>query len=428
MTAAKDLSDKKALAPVPDHWDHWDGTPLEPSPALRWGFSTGACLAAVLTASYKKRLHDGADDALAGDTADILFGDNVVRTLPLEKELPDFPGFTVIRKNGGDDPDCTHGLLLAGRIVPMQDRASCGCDMRDIELAVGEGTVVLHALSGIGTATRKGLDCSQGHWAVNSGVLNMLAANLKRAGLNNGTWLAEFFIPNGEELAKKTLNRTLGITGGLSILGTTGLVRPFSHEAYLATIRVCLRSAAEAGRCAVLCTGRRTLLSAMSWAQTDACKKSFGPLAENAFLTIADFLGDSLQYASQLGFASILVVCMPGKLLKYAAGYANTHAAKTSQDMPLLAKTIARILPGKSLPMQDILACTSMREACGFLSDEDRDVILHELAQMALDNFAGHCQNAARTLSGGASLPCPGLLVTDFEGKILFLSLRKQDA
>ncbi len=421
----------KQLAPVPDQWAAWDGSPLPPSSCLRWGYSTGACLCAVLTASYR-RLTLNTEEK----TVRLVFGDGKERTLPLEKELPDYPGFAVIRKNGGDDPDCTHGILLAGRIFKPAHQSEALQDARDLELEAGKARIRIHTIHGIGTATRNGLDCEKGHWAVNKGVLSMLRANLEKEGLKDGYWLAEVVIPDGEKTARKTLNHTLGVEGGLSILGTTGLVRPFSNEAYLATIRVCLKSASLAGKTAVLCTGHRTLCSAREWSGTAFCRNNFGMIADACFVTIADFLGESLRCAQSLGFASLIIACMPGKLLKYAAGFSNTHAAQSSQDMALLAQTIAEVLPGKAELLPHIHACTSMRQACDLLSGEELDAVLHSLAQKALNHFERHCLQEPAQESGGpfpardiqhAEVPVrPALLVTDFAGNILLFAQKNE--
>lgn len=399
---------------------------MPPSFCLRWGYSTGACLCAVLTASYRRLLLNTEESTIR-----LVFGDGKTRTLPLEKELPDYPGFAVIRKNGGDDPDCTHGILLAGRIVKLASLSDAAKDERDLELEAGKARIRIHAILGIGLATRSGLDCEKGHWAVNKGVLSMLKANLEKEGLKSGCWLAEIVIPDGEKTARKTLNHTLGVEGGLSILGTTGLVRPFSNEAYLATIRVCLKAASKAGRTAVLCTGHRTLCSAREWAGTAFCHNKFGLIADASFLTIADFLGESLHCAQSLGIASLIIACMPGKLLKYAAGFSNTHAAQSSQDMALLAQTIAEVLPAKAELLPHIQKCTSMRQACDLLSGDELDAVLRSLAQKALEHFEKHCmqepaqasckQISARDIQQAVPVQF-ALLVTGFSGRILLFA------
>ena len=126
-------------------------------------------------------------------------------------------------------------------------------------VAFDGGTVAAGALAGVGLCTRPGLDCEQGKWAINTGPRRMIAENLHHAGLDAGCWLLEIGVENGEELAKHTLNPLLGVVGGISILGTTGLVRPYSHEAYIETVRICVKSHhIPHGTTMVFCTGGRT--------------------------------------------------------------------------------------------------------------------------------------------------------------------------
>ena len=183
---------------------------------LRWGYSTGACAAAVAAAAWQRAAGGPVPDAVR-----LLFLDGKERELAL---LPPQEGrMAAIRKDGGDDPDCTHGAVVYANLRACRpDEAR----PEDYALAVGGGTVILRGAEGVGLCTRFGLDCERGKWAVNSGPRRMIAENLRRAGLDAGCWLLEIGVEGGEELAKHTLNPQLGIVGGISLLGTTGLVRP----------------------------------------------------------------------------------------------------------------------------------------------------------------------------------------------------------
>ncbi|MDO5538028.1 MAG: cobalt-precorrin-5B (C(1))-methyltransferase CbiD [Desulfovibrionaceae bacterium] len=440
MTAASGRSAEKGLAPVPDHWEWWDGSPLPESGELRWGYTTGAAAAAALTASLL------ALKGQAEDSVPLLFGDGATRGIPLDPPDAAWPGWTRVRKNGGDDPDCTHGLVVYGRLtlldgIPPVGGADTGAgarsdagtgagpdtgsDERDIELAAKAARVRLHCVSGVGVCTRDGLDCRKGRWAVNPGVLAMLAANLARAGIGEGLWLAEIAIPEGAALAAKTLNRTLGIEGGLSLLGTTGLVRPFSHEAYMATVRVCLRAAARAGRTAVLCTGRRTLQSAREWclarcegSGTDDLPRLPDHMDETSFVSIADFVGESLRAARAFALERIIVCCMPGKLLKYAAGHDNTHAHKVGQDMALLAERLGLLYPERPELAAAALACPSMRQAMEMLDAAGQEAVIADLAALALPRFLRLCRDPAKEGEAQAPPPSFALLLTDFSGRV----------
>ena len=266
----------------------------------------------------------------------------------------------------------------------------------------GSGTVILRGAAGVGLCTRPGLDCEQGKWAINTGPRRMIAENLHHAGLDAGCWLLEIGVENGEELAKHTLNPLLGVVGGISILGTTGLVRPYSHEAYIETVRICVKSHHIAhGTTMVFCTGGRTKSGA---------ERRLPSLPETAFTCIGDFIAESLAAACEYGMREIVVACMAGKLCKYAAGFENTHAHKVSQDMDLLRAEVRKHLPGEEALHDALAHSVSVREALLSIPEADRPGILRRLARTALGQFARRCgENIALRL-----------LVFDFEGQFLF--------
>lgn len=419
----------RMLAPVPDAWEYWDGTPLPKAGALRWGYTTGACVTAALAASWCARTSPSFDST---GSISLLFGDGRVRTLPLSPPLPAFPGYCVIRKNAGDDPDCTHGMLVACRLRPLADAAPP--DERDVLCQAGEADIWLHNVCGVGCVTLDGLDCARGHWAINPGVVRMLSANLTRLGLVRGSWAGDIAIPEGTALAAKTLNAGLGVLGGLSLLGTTGLVRPFSHDAYVASVCLALRCAAAQAETAVLCTGTRTRRAARDWCALPGHAELFGTLAEESFVSIADFLGDSLRAARRASLKRVLVCCMPGKLLKYAAGFDNTHAHKVTQAMGLLADISASLFPHRADLAGLIASQPSMRAALAFFSEKEQDLLFSRLAALALRNFALLCSASdASDASGvsyssgaadgagapGADVPAFAILLTDTAGTVL---------
>lgn len=366
---------------------------------LRWGYSTGACAAAAATAAWA-RLNRGETPA----SVHLRFPDGEKRELPLRT---DTGHMAAIRKDGGDDPDCTHGATLYADIRPCRPDA---VRPEDYALKVGDGTVILRAVEGVGLCTRRGLDCEPGRWAVNRGPRRMIVDNLSLAGLKTGCWLLEIGVENGESLAKRTLNAHLGITGGLSILGTTGLVRPYSHEAYIHTIRVCVRSHHLAGGSSVVfCTGGRTKAGA---------EARLPELPATAFISIGDFIAESLATACRYGMREIIVACMPGKLCKYAAGFANTHAHKVGQDMNLLRAEISGMLPDETALLRALEHSASVREALLSIPDPAGQILLRRLARTALSRFARRCSKA----------PALRLLAFDFEGGFLFEEAREAEA
>lgn len=159
---------------------------------LRWGYSTGACAAAAAKAAWIRLTRGGAPQSIW-----VHFLDGRERELPLlqsgEKHM------AAIRKNGGDDPDCTHGATLYADI-----RACLSGEIRaeDYVLQIGNGTLILRGAEGIGLCNRRGLDCELGRWAINTGPRNMISENLRRAGFSSGCWLLEIGVENGRGACK----------------------------------------------------------------------------------------------------------------------------------------------------------------------------------------------------------------------------------
>ena len=299
--------------------------------SLRWGYSTGACAAALAVACWQS-LRTGTPPAVVP----VLFGDGKERLLPLR---PPAPGrMAEMVKDGGDDPDCTHGAVLFARL------SACAPDdarPEDHRLDAGAAVLILRAVEGIGRCTRQGLDCPPGKWAVTGGPRRLLVENLARAGMTDGCWLLELGVENGTELARHTLNPRLGVEGGISILGSTGLVRPYSHAAYVETVRLCVRARQRrGGREMVFCTGGRTQAGA---------RRQLPHWPESAFVCIGDFIADSLGIAARHRMQEVVVACMAGKLCKYAAGFANTHAHQVEQAWPCCAVRCRPACPERPL-------------------------------------------------------------------------------
>ncbi len=338
---------------------------------LRRGYSTGACAAAVATAAWVRLTQGVVLHSIA-----LLFPDDQERVLHLLQS-----GYmAAICKDGGDDPDCTHGAVIYANIrfcTPAEARPE------DYILQIGTtGTLFVRGVEGIGLCTRPGLDCEQGHWAINTVPRRMIADNMAQAGFY-GCGLLELGVINGAELARHTLNAQLGITGGISILGTSGLVHPYSNEAYIQTIRLCINAyAISGGSCVVLCTGGRTRSSA---------EKHLPNLPAEAFVTIGDFIGEALAEACRCHLAEIIVACMPGKLCKYAAGSSNTHAHKTPQNREVLYAEVRRSFPAQSDLEQQMQRSVSVREALLAIPLAARIGLLRRLARIALGHFTQCC-------------------------------------
>lgn len=370
--------------------------------SLRYGYSTGACMTALCLGLWKNYLTGEKPQHI-----ELLFLDNQKKELPLILDELDH-GILKIQKDGGDDPDCTHLAILSATFC---ESTLSYAQKEDYILPIGNNTLIVHAVHGIGLCTRKGLDCEEGKWAINIKPRQMLIENMQLHGFgtyhHKKTTVFQFnlTVEHGEELAKKTLNSKLGIIGGISILGTTGHVRPFSHDAYKATIKICANTVRlENGTHIVFSTGGRSLTNA---------KKYYSYLPESAFISIADFIGFSIETAKNYHIKEISIACMAGKLCKYAAQQFYTHAHKEEQDLTLLKKEIALAIQQLSQEeIKDTLwkNAQSVREALCSFTEKGQKQILHNLAEKALLFF--------KTLYPHGIFH---ILVCDFDGTILMI-------
>jgi cobalt-precorrin-5B (C1)-methyltransferase len=359
---------------------------------LRTGYTTGAYAAATTLAAW--RCLCGRRN---GARVSLLFPDGQSRRINVDgwERSNTAAAMAWAIKDAGDDIDCTHGARVESRLSR--------CTAADIETAdhvvsCGEATLVLRGGAGVGLVTGPGLDVEPGKWAINPVPRTMISENLLRADLGTecGHWLVELSIANGDALARKTLNPTLGVEGGLSVLGSSGIVIPCSNAAYISTIQILLRGAKRAGsNTAVLVTGGRT---------HRAARERFPDLPEVAFVRIGDFIKESCQAVSELKLAKLIVCCMPGKLAKYALGHAYTHAHRVA----LSTRDVAAALDagGASRVAVDICRQSrTMREGLLQLAVDDRREAIQILSGRAL-----------QVIGGWASGTEPVLHVLSFDG------------
>ncbi len=352
---------------------------------LRRGFSTGSCLAAAALGAWRILQSEAPEEAEAAKRVELLFPDGSRRELELFAVFREAGcGVAVIRKDAGDDPDITDRALFKVRLWESGGRPGRAAGFFDHRLSCGRARLIVRAAGGVGLVTRPGLDVEIGRWAINPVPLRMLAENLARAGCGHrpATWQIEVSIPDGRRLARKTLNPVLGIVDGLSLLGTTGYVEPYSHRAYIETIRILLRGARRAGcREVALCTGGRTARSVA---------RDCPGLPDYAIVRIADFIADGLRLADECGFARVVVACMVGKLYKYAAGIEYTHAHTVRYDCSALAVLAARV----GIAAEKVFAlraAASVREALTRLEADEIEIIYTHLGRLALGELRRWC-------------------------------------
>lgn len=215
-----------------------------------------------------------------------------------------------VRKDGGDDPDVTHGMIIRA----------------DIYLSATRG-ISIEGGQGIGRATLPGLPIAAGQAAINPVPLAQITTGLQN--LAAPALRVVISAPEGEARARGTMNSRLGILGGISILGTQGIVKPYSNAAYRASIASAM-NIARATSCHTVClgTGRRSI---------GLLQKLFPLLPPQAFIIAGDFVQDSLRLAHP--FQNIHWGCFFGKLVKLAQGFSNTHAHVAELDMDFVARS-----------------------------------------------------------------------------------------
>jgi cobalt-precorrin-5B (C1)-methyltransferase len=278
---------------------------------LRTGWTTGTCAAAAAKAACLA-LVEGRPSA---EVEVPLMTRRAQRArFPVEScTLDGDTAVAVVVKDAGDDPDVTHGARLTARVAR---RPAPG-----LELRAGDG---------VGTVTKPGLGLDVGGPAINPGPRRQIGMavgevlDLDREGL-----MVEISVPGGAAMARRTTNPRLGIVGGISILGTTGIVRPFSTAAWRASVGQAIDVMhAQGQQTLVLTTGGRTEKAAMAL---------LPDLEEVAFIEVGDFTGYALRRAAERGFTTCVFVGMAGKLAKLAAGIMMTHWTRSKVDPELLA-------------------------------------------------------------------------------------------
>ncbi len=282
----------------------------------REGFTTGACAAAAAKAATRVLVRD---TLLASIETTLPNGQR--HTFELERcERHEAVALCSVVKDGGDDPDCTHGAEIIAE-VSLQPAPG-------VELRRGEG---------VATVTKPGLGLDVGAPAINPvprrNITEMVAEEL--LGSSSPGALVVISVPFGEEMAKETVNARLGLLGGISILGTTGIVKPYSTAAYKASVVQAIDVAHERGvEVMVLTTGGKSEAYAM---------RLYPSFLEEAFIQVGDFVGVAVRHAARRKAKRAVVVGMIGKLSKMADGKTMTHAAGSEVNMELLASLAAAI-------------------------------------------------------------------------------------
>lgn len=326
---------------------------------LREGVSTGSCMTGGAAASAIWQTTGSCPDVVKVETP-------IGKTLYLEVEKKGY-GTCGIIKDAGDDPDVTHGSEI----------------VTHVKIGDEPGEIIFRGGEGIGVVTREGLKQPVGDWAINPVPRQMTEKALREIIGEKGA-VVTVSVPGGRELAKKTFNPRLGIRDGISILGTTGIVRPMSEEAMKDSLLVELDMYAA--------MGHKAIVFVLGTTGENALKDMFGEF--HCVLQVSNYIGFMIEEAVERGFEYILIGGFVGKLVKVASGTMNTHSHVADGRMETICTHAA--LHGASVEViRKIYESLTTKAAMKIVEEEELMEIWQDMAEKAAQN----CMKTARQIA-----------------------------
>ena len=338
---------------------------------LRLGYTTGSCAAAAAKAAALMLLKKEEISYVS-----LLTPKGIqlhLEVMDIQKE--DDSVLCAIEKDAGDDPDVTDKLWIYAR-VSKQIKPG-------IEITGGKG---------VGVVTKPGLEQPVGSAAINKVPRQMIAEELEQVcgecGYTDGL-LVEISVPEGEKTAEKTFNPRLGIVGGISILGTTGIVEPMSEAALLASIRVEMNQQVQ--------TGHKSLVITPGNYGREFLRKNFSFDLDSA-IKCSNFVGDTIDMAVELGVENILFVAHIGKFIKVAGGIMNTHSRNADARMEILCANAA-VAGADAKVLRQIMEAVTTEEGLRILKEngyleKTMELVLSKVQYYLEKRSYGKCQIA----------------------------------
>ena len=352
---------------------------------LRSGITTGACAAAAAYAAARllyggEILQEAVIYNPAGDAIKV-----AVKAVELRESF----ARAVVVKDGGDDPDVTHGLDIVVDVLPAA------------------GGLALKGGPGVGRVTRPGLQVPVGRPAINPVPARMIAAALARAIPPDVGAEVVISVPGGEEVASRTLNPRLGILGGISILGTSGIVRPMSEEAFKdSLVPLISQAAAQGHRRVVLTPGRTGRLAAVE-------KYGFNP---ETVVEMSNFVGFMLDCCLECGIADVLLWGHVGKLVKVAGGIFHTHSRMADARREIIAAHAA-MHGADSKFIAEIMGTNTLEGLVAEMESRGFGFLFSRLAEIA-------SQKAGEHIKGSMKI---GTVMLAMDGRVLGLDQAARD-
>lgn len=325
---------------------------------LRCGYTTGVCAAAAAKAATTLLLSGEKADSVQIKTPS---GINLTIEIA-ETSVSDETVSCAVRKDGGDDPDATNGILIFSAVRRIAE---------GVEIDGGEG---------VGRVTKPGLDQPVGAAAINSVPRKLISEAVSEVCEKYGYFggiSVTVSVPGGEKLALRTFNPNIGIVGGISIIGTSGIVEPMSNKALVDTIKLELRQLYVSG-------GRSVLLTPGNYGENFA--RDVLRLSSSENISCSNFIGDAIDYAVELGFKKILLVGHIGKLVKLGIGLTNTHSANGDGRMETLVACALEAGAPLSL-LRSVLGCVTTDAALELIEKEGFLPETLEILKKRIDRF-----------------------------------------
>ena len=307
---------------------------------LHSGITTGTCATAAAIAATT-RLTTGETPSVV---AVVLPNDETIQVPVIYGD-----GYASVYKEAGDDPDITNGIEIRASVT-LSDK---------FEILGGEG---------VGTFTVPGFDYPPGEPAINKGPRQMMRENIKQ------NVRIVISVPEGGAKAKRTFNPRLGIEGGISIIGVSGIVKPFSEEAFIESIRKCMQVAKASG-------AERVVIN--SGGKSERFVKTLYPeLPQQAFVEYGNYIGETLSIANELGIKNVTLGVMLGKAVKLAAGNLDTHSRRSTMDKDFISSMLHEA--GCDI---DISSITLARELWEIIPQDK----LQAFATVVINHCMEHC-------------------------------------
>lgn len=316
---------------------------------LRCGYTTGSCATAAAKAAAQMLLSGKKTDKVSILTPKQIDLDLEVSCAKIGMGYAE----CAIAKDSGDDPDITNGLLIFARV----EFSKSGLH--------GENDIVITGGKGVGKVTKPGLDQPVGEYAINSVPRNMIKKEIEEICKENnyaGGLRVVISVPEGEKIARKTYNPKMGIEGGISIIGTSGIVEPMSSAALVDTIRLEIKMRKASGY-------KNLLLSLGNYSENFLSENM--PVALDKSVKCSNFIGEAIEMALEYEFESVLIVGHTGKLVKLGAGIMNTHSSQADGRMEVLV-TCGLLAGADTEYLKKIPECVTTDAAFDILSESGK--------------------------------------------------------